>query len=177
MAAKIQHRSPPPGCVDSEILVLTRNGLWLADGEEITHEPTRRLFSRSLKQDEGGWFIHIGNETKYVQVEDTAFFVQRLSGTPETGFELDLSDETHERLDFKSLRYQPGRLTCRLHDREETCGAPEAKFLPVAYRDLLQHLEEDPEGYFLTLEGCRVQLGLSVTNTTARTTPSKEDPS
>ena len=80
--AKFNQGTPPPGYVDTEIIRLTRDGIWLADGEEISHEPTRRLFARSLKKDEKGYFLHIGREMRRIEVEDTAYFVEGLEGRP-----------------------------------------------------------------------------------------------
>ena len=136
----------------SEVLSLTKNGIWLSDGEEITHEPTRRLFARSLKKDEHGYFIQVGREWKRVAVEDTAYFVTRISGSYEKGFELHLSDETHEPLKPETLEYKPGRLVCRIANGEE------ARFLRAPYFELLHDLEEDQKSYFLVLRGQRVDL-------------------
>ena len=142
-----------PFFVDREVIVLTRNGVWMADGTEISHEPTRRLFARSLNHDKDGYFLHIGRETKRIQVEDTAYFVHRIDGDPAGGYELWISDETRERLSPTTLGYKPGRLTAKVKG-----GKEEAKFLHAAYFDLLRHLEEDEKSYFLTLIGNRIEL-------------------
>lgn len=150
MSSKPSDSSPPnapsnaPFFVDREVIILNREGIWIADGTEITHEPTRKLFARSLKKDEQGYFLHIGRETKRIQVQDTAYFVQRISGNPDQGVEVGLSDETQEKLDPSSLSYRPGRLTCRIKE-----GSEEAKFLRNPYFDLLRFLQEDEESYFL----------------------------
>jgi hypothetical protein len=142
-----------PFFIDREILVLTREGVWLADGTEITHEPTRRLFARSLVRDAEGYQLKIGRESKRVTVEDTAYFVLRIDGDPHAGYELLLSDETRERLDPKTLFYRPARLTARVKG-----GSEEAKFLHAPYFDLLRELEEDGDSFFLTISGARVRL-------------------
>ena len=142
-----------PFFVDNEVITLDRNGLWIADGQEITHEPTRRLFSRSLVRGEGGWLIKVGRESKKIQVEDTAYFVTGIDGTPAKGFTVRLSDESTEHLDPATLTYRPGRLVCRVKD-----AAEEAKFVSPAYFDLLRHLEEDAAAYFLVIEKRRVEL-------------------
>ena len=140
--------------VDNEVIVLTRQGVWVADGTEISHEPTRKLFARSLKRDEEGYYLHIGCETKRIEVEDTAYFVHRIDGDPGQGVELWINDETRERLKPGTLAYRPGRLTARIRNGEE-----EAKFLHSPYFDLLKHLEEDARGYYLTFrDGGRVEL-------------------
>ncbi len=137
--------------VDREVIVLTSEGVWIADGAEVTHEPTRRLFARSLEKDEQGYFLHIGRETKRIHVEDTAYFVQRLDGDPIQGFELWLSDETRERLDPLSLTHRPGRLVCRIKAGQQGVQASQdtAKFLRGPYMEILQNLQEDERGYYL----------------------------
>jgi hypothetical protein len=135
--------------VDREVIILTRNGIWLADGTEITHEPTRRLFARSLKKDEKGYFLQIGRETKRIEVEDTAYFIQRIDGDPNQGFRLSINDETQESLNPATLKYRPGRLTCQIKGNP----AEEAKFLHSAYFDLLKDLQEDSKSYFLEFGG------------------------
>ena len=147
-----------PFFVDREVILLTRNGIWLADGTEITHEPTRRLFAKSLKKDEKGYFLQVGRETKRIEVEDTAYFIHRIDGDPQVGFKLTINDETQETLDPGTLTYKPGRLTCRIK------GNPgeEAKFLHSAYFDLLKDLQEDSKSYFLNFGGKdRIRITLS----------------
>jgi len=140
--------------VDREVIVLTKNGVWLADGTEITHEPTRRLFARSLKKDpDGGYTLHIGRETKKILVEDTAYFVLRIDGDPEQGYELLINDETREPLDPPSIQYRPGRLTCQIKG-----GTESAKFLHAPYFDLLKELKQDDQGYYLDFGASRVDL-------------------
>jgi hypothetical protein len=141
-----------PFFVDNEVITLTRNGVWISDGTEISHEPTRRLFARSLKRESDGWFLRIGRESKRIEVEDTAYFVIRIDHAGDA-VELTLNDESHERLDPASLSYRPGRLICRIRG-----GEAEAKFLHAPYFDLLKDLEEDARGYFLILGGQRVEI-------------------
>lgn len=150
--------SPAPFFVDTEVIVLARNGLWFSDGIEISHEPTRRLFSRSLKKDETGYFLSIGRETKRITVEDTAYFVHRIDR--EMGnLTLWINDESKESLIPTTLNYRPGRLTCLIKNSTE-----EARFLHSAYMDLLRDLEEDDAGYFLRLGGAKIQLGFKSIN-------------
>ena len=146
-----------PFFVPGETLVLTRNGIWLADGIEITHEPTRDLFAQNLKKDAQGYFIQVGYEAKRIQVEDTPYFILRLERSKEGDIVLFLNDKTQEKLAPETLHYVPARLTCKVHQGEE------AKFLHAAYFDLLKDLEEDDLGYFLTFfsHGKRIRIDLS----------------
>jgi hypothetical protein len=146
-----QNPGNAPFFVDNEVITLTRNGVWIADGTEITHEPTRKLFARSLQREGDGWILSIGMETKSIHVEDTAYFVVRVE-KKNGACELLLSDETREPLQAETLRYRPGRLTCLIK------GQHEAKFLHAPYFDLLQGLEEDSDHYFLKIGGQRINL-------------------
>jgi hypothetical protein len=139
-------KSQAPFFVDREVIVLTQNGVWMADGTEITHEPTRRLFAKSLKKDQEGYFLQIGRETKKIHVEDTAYFVIRIDGDSSQGYQLLLNDETTEPLVPESLLYKPGRLTCKIKSSQE-----EAKFLHAPYFDLMKTLTEDETSYYLEL--------------------------
>ena len=139
--------------IDHEELLLTRDGRWLANGEEITHEQTCRLFSRSIRRDPDGYLIQVKHETKRIRVEDTPYFVIGLSGNATAGFDLILSDESREKLDVGTLTYHPGRLVCRVKGATE-----EAKFLSTSYFEILANLEEDDTSYFLNLENQRVVL-------------------
>lgn len=157
---------------DDEIIKLTREGIWLADQHEITHEATRKLFSRSLyrgsdpklKQvvaaltqklgpafyipaiDPQAFYLVIGSEFKKVEVEDTPYFVHRIDGQPQTGVTLWVSDGTQEVLDPKTLNYggaYPGRLICTLKN------GLLARIIRPAYADLLLTLKEDSMGHYL----------------------------
>lgn len=142
-----------PFFVDNEVITLTRNGVWIADGYEITHEPTRALFARSLKRDEKGYFLAIGRETKRITVEDTAYFVQRVEGDHRRGFELSLSDGTRETLVPETLAYSPGRLVCLVKD-----GTEHAKFLSGPYYEVLKEITESDGAYWLSIGGKRIKI-------------------
>ncbi len=142
-----------PAPTDTEELKLTRNGEWLSNGVPVTHAPQIDAFFRHIGRDDQGWFISIGKDFKRIEVEDTGFFVLSLDGDPRTGIELNLSDGTRQRLDPATLKFQPGRLTCRIRG-----GTEEAKFLPIAYFELMRELQEDATCYFVVVEGTRVVL-------------------
>jgi hypothetical protein len=145
--------TPPPGYADTEHLCLTRDGTWLSNGSPVTHQAQVDAFFRGIERHPGGWRIRVGQDTKEVQVEDTGFFVRSMEGTPGGGFTLILSDGTMEPLDEASLRYLPGRLTCRIRG-----GAEEARFLSAPYHDLLSGLVQDENGYWITIREKRYLL-------------------
>ena len=135
--------------VDLEVIRLTKNGVWLSDGEEITHQGTLKAFARNLKKEPDGYWITLGWNRKKIEVEDTSKFVTKIEGRPPV---LHLNDDSKEVLNFRSLKFSPERLTCILNSGEE------AKFLPPAYLDLLKELEQDEKGYFLKFEEDRIYL-------------------
>jgi hypothetical protein len=139
--------------METEVIRLTANGVWMSDQTEIDHQNTVQLFFRSIHQDDEGYFLKVGFETKRIIVEDTAYFVMGLEGSAAQGYLLILSDGAREPLDPSTLKYQLGRLTCRVH------GARfEAKFLQKSYVELLQNLQQDGDEYFLEVAGQRVSL-------------------
>jgi hypothetical protein len=141
-----------------EELILTRNGVWLSNGEPITHERTLLAFSRNLFRCKEGFEIRLGNEKKSVHVEDTLYFIEAVDGVPELGFTLKLNDGREVELEAETLRYQPGRLTCRvLHPNENT--HEEAKFLTRAYYEILKSVESGEQGFFIRIEGRIIPLG------------------
>ncbi len=132
--------------VDHEVITLTREGVWLSNGEEITHQGMVDAFAAHLRQENGDWVIAIGHERKVIEVQDTPYFVTGLDGDGHsTPFGLRLNDGTREPLTLDSLRLDPsrGRLTCRVK------GLCEARFLRPAYLELLQLAEESDGAYFL----------------------------
>ncbi|NDG84076.1 MAG: hypothetical protein EBX52_03440 [Proteobacteria bacterium] len=140
-----------------EDLILTRNGVWLSNGEEITHEKTMLAFSRNLYRCKDGFEIRIGSERKTVHVEDTLYFVTGIEGDPAIGYTLRLNDGRLVNLEPETLRYGPGRLTCSVsHPNEGT--HEEARFLSPAYYGILNHLESDPDGFRITIEGKTIRF-------------------
>jgi hypothetical protein len=146
-----------PFFVDREVIVVKRSGVWLADGVEITHEPTRKLFARSLRRDAEGYFLAIGRETKRIEVEDTPFFVLRVDGSSSEGFTALLSNGQELVLALEAITYRPGRLAFRWVPPAFT-SEEDALFLHAPYFDLLSHLIEDERGYWLEAKGKRQLL-------------------
>lgn len=140
-----------------ENIILTKNGVWLSDNEEITHERTILAFSRNIHRSQNGYEIRIGHERKSIHIEDTMFFITSIEGAPEIGFTIRTNDQRIGELDPTTLRYRPGRLTCRVPDPHSGLGE-DAKFLSTAYYEILKHLEQDENGFSITIEGKRIPL-------------------
>lgn len=140
-----------------ETLTLSKDGVWLSNGQEITHEATVRAFFKFLHRDESGqWWIRIGREEKPVTIEDTPAFVQAVMGSPSEGYRIRLvgkeETEEFEGLRAETLSYSPGRLTCR------TRAGWEARFLRAPYHELLKGIGRDERGYFILIQGKRIEL-------------------
>ncbi len=141
-----------------ENIILTKNGIWLSGGEEITHERTMLAFARNIYRCKDGYEIRIGRESKTIHVEDTIFFVTSVEGSPEIGFTLHLNDQRSVELEPITLQYKPGRLTSRVYDPNSGLKE-EAKFLSPAYYEILKYLQQDDAGFSITIEGRKIHLG------------------
>jgi len=122
--------------IDHEIIKVDKNGIWLSDGEPITHEKTLIAYNRFLGKDDQGYYIQIGNNFKRIEVEDTAYFITTVFKKEHEDWQIRLSDGTYETLDPQTLRYKPQRLTCLVKNKQH-----EAKFLSQAYHDSLKDLD------------------------------------
>jgi hypothetical protein len=152
-----------------EDIILTKEGVWLSNQQEVTHEGTLRAFFKNIFRCKEGFEIRIGNEHKVFHAEDTIYFVRRLEGTPAAGFTLELSDGRSLPLDPTTIQYRPGRLTCRVYHPNDNTHE-EAKFLSAAYYELLNYIEptdkltDEPAaepgegGFVLTIQGLQIKL-------------------
>lgn len=142
-----------PLFTDRETILLTKEGIFLTDGEEITHARTSDAFHRFLGRDADGYFITIGKDFKRINVEDTARFVRQVRFTGSGGdarVEIDLLDGTSEVLDPTTLTYSAERLTCNVKGFAE--GFPEtAKFLRAAHTEFFMRALEDADGYRISI--------------------------
>jgi hypothetical protein len=141
-----------------ENIILTKNGVWLSDNEEITHDRTKLAFARNIHRSKDGYEIRIGKEKKTIHIEDTMFFIHSIEGSPEIGFTIHLNDQRSEELVPETLLYRPGRLTCRITDPNSGL-MEEAKFLSGAYYEILKHVTQDEAGFSITIEGKKIHLG------------------
>jgi len=138
---------------DLETIRINKHGVWLSNGEEITHRETLRAFKRHLGRDEKGYFIQIGVDFKRIEVEDAAYFVEQIFKS-EGQIQMRLSDETTEILDLKTLSYEPSRLVCKIKSGKEI-----ARFLPHPYHELLLFCEPEGQRHLLQLGNEKITLG------------------
>jgi hypothetical protein len=138
---------------DLEKIVLNRDGVFLSNGEPITHEGTVEAFHRFLRKDSQGYFIEIGRDSKRIEVEDTARFVREISwfgNDHHERIELTLMDGAQESLNVTTLSFRPERLTCRVKGATE-----EAKFLRKPYLEFLMRTEQEDGKLWIRLGGRR----------------------
>ncbi|MEW6056911.1 MAG: hypothetical protein AB1540_09885 [Bdellovibrionota bacterium] len=140
--------------VKGEKIVLKKDATWEADGVEITHDQTRELFFRSVHWDENEkkYFLEVGYEHMFIEVEDTAVFVTALEQADSQGLRAKLSNAADAPIKADQLQYRDGNLYLSLSDGQK------AKFLSAPYYDLLKRLQEDERYYFLTIGGNRANL-------------------
>jgi hypothetical protein len=132
-------------------ILIKADGKWYHKGVEIIRKDIINFFYEHLDLDEEGrYIISWRNEKCVVDVEDTAFFVQRVDKT-KSGFLLYLSDGTQEELDPETLYVgKENVLYCRVKK-----GKFPAKFLRPAYYQIADYIEEEKGKYFITVNGKR----------------------
>ncbi|HRK01461.1 MAG TPA: DUF1285 domain-containing protein [Oligoflexia bacterium] len=149
--------------VKGEKIVLKSNGLWLADGIEITHDQTKALFYRAIhwkpKNFNGPdtYYLTVGYETIAIEVEDTPFFVVAVDCGHQK-WTATLTDQETIAIEAEMLEYRGGSLYVNIsktHGDRINAGYPWARFLSAPYHALLSHLEEDAEYYFIAIPGAK----------------------
>ncbi|MBW2047754.1 MAG: DUF1285 domain-containing protein [Deltaproteobacteria bacterium] len=139
------------------LIFIDKEGRWYHQGAEIIRRDFVGLFYQNMELDgEGRYLINWAGRTCYVEVEDTAFVVRRVSleGGGQDGdlrLELSLSDDTKEVLDPDTLWIgNQNVLYCRVKS-----GLFPARFNRAAYYQLAQHVEEEGGAFFLSLNDRR----------------------
>lgn len=122
--------------IDNETIRITKDGVWLSNGEPITHAKTLEAYNRFLGRDSDGYFVEIGNNFKRIEVEDTPYFV-RLAWRDDDGKLRGMLTNGNEiEIDPAALNLKGQRLSIPIFE-----GKEEAKFLPQAYHWVLMNLE------------------------------------
>lgn len=144
-----------------EKIVLRRDGTFIADGIEITHEQTKDLFYRSIDFDQSNntFFLKVGYERLDIEVEDTALFVRSIDRT-KSGYIANLTNRESVDILENSLEYQPNPAKHGLYliisDKPNPMNR--AKFLSAAYYDLLKDLQQNGSNYYLLNSGKQFQI-------------------
>ncbi len=137
------------------LIFIDKEGRWFHQGTEMIRREFIRLFYQNMELDlEGRYLINWAGKPCYVEVEDTAFVVRRISyeeGNQDRGIriELSLSDDTKEELMPDSLSVgRDNVLYCTVKS-----GSFPARFNRAAYYQLAEYIEEEGKTYFLSLNG------------------------
>ena len=139
------------------LIYINKEGRWFYKGVEMIHRAFIRLFYQHMEIDsQGRYIINWGGDPCYVEVEDTPFVVRRTlfedgDKANNSRFTLFLSDDTQEDLFPDTLFIgNDNVLYCRVKNRTFP-----ARFDRAAYYQLAEHVEEENNEYFLTLNGER----------------------
>lgn len=144
--------------VKGERIVLKKDGTWIADGIEITHEQTREAFFRAIRFDAKGndegqhYCLSTGYETLFIEIEDTPYFVCSLSRESGERYVAHLSTGQDMEVRADALEYRDDALYLTTPDKQK------ARFLSAAYYEILKDLAEDASTYYLTIRGQKAIL-------------------
>ena len=143
------------------LIYIDKEGRWFHKGVEMVRREFIRSFYQQLEMDVAGRYIILwGGKRCYVDVEDTAFVVKRVSSPDEkggkgTGFMIRLSDDTEEELMPDTLYLgESNVLYCKVKARNFP-----ARFNRAAYYQLAAHVEPGEEGYVLPVNGRKFRIG------------------
>lgn len=132
-------------------IFLDKDGRWFHCGEEITHERTVELFSRSVHKDpSGGFRLQVGAEWAKIEVEDAPYIVRSVDFQGRQIL-LALNDKTREELSPETLRV--GRKNVLYCDVKS--GQFPARFTRPAYYQLMSRLGQDPQGFYIEYDSRR----------------------
>lgn len=127
-------------------LRITRDGVWLHEGEEITHAGILANLQSNLRVDAEGHYLQIGPARVPVEVEDAPFVILRVEQEGD-GLTLTLNDLGREPLAAETLSFGAGGVPrCRVK-----AGRFEARLSRAAAHQLLQHVEYDESSGAATL--------------------------
>jgi hypothetical protein len=133
------------------LIYIDKEGRWFHNGAEMIHRGIVLDFYKHLTVDNSGMYIiSRGDETCYVEVEDTPFIVTRVEFKNEKGeekFRLSLIDDTQENLAPETVTVGDGNiLYCTIKP-----GLFRARFSRAAYYQLASHIKEEGDKYYLPL--------------------------
>lgn len=134
---------------------IDKDGLWYYNGAHMFRKDIVNLLFQNLKQDrQGRYWIELGGDCCYLEVEDTAYVVIAVYKTrhPRTGreqIEILLNDDSCEMLNVESLRVgKENVLYCHVKQNQFI-----ARFSRKAYYQMAELIEhnEDQNKFFVEL--------------------------
>jgi hypothetical protein len=141
-------------------LRLHHDGRWSHEGEPIRNRRLREHFDRNVRYlpDDRKYVVTLQHFRGEIEVEEAAFFVRSFDAA---SGRISLSDRSGEALDAATLALSPidGALLCRVK-RALAEGGLLARFDHGAHAELMQAVEETPDGPALRLAGALRPLAL-----------------
>jgi hypothetical protein len=136
-------------------LRIDREGVWLHEGEEVTHPGILDDLRNNLRVDAQGHYVQAGGVRVPVEVEDAPYVISRVESE---GDELvvTLSDASRERLAVETLRFDSASVPyCRVKE-----GRFLARLSRAATYQLLLHAQydESERAAALVVGGARHQV-------------------
>jgi len=135
------------------LIFIDREGRWFHKGAEMINRDIIRFFYDHMEMEESGRYVIMrGEEQCFLDVEDTAFVVQRVGFLEDGGaqsFQLYLSDDTQEPLLPETLFVgEENVLYCKVKH-----GKFPARFHRPAYYQLAEFVQEEGGRFYLPLNG------------------------
>jgi hypothetical protein len=146
---------------------IDKDGIWYFRGAEMFRRDFVNLFFQHIKKDmDGRYFIEYGEETSYLNVEDTAFVVKSIQKTCSQSdgkecINMLLSDETVEELEPDTLYIGCDNvLYCSVKNKYFN-----ARFLRPSYYQIAEFIEHDTEAdrYLISLNQKKYYIKSKVT--------------
>jgi uncharacterized protein len=134
-------------------IFIDNEGRWFHKGAEMIHREIIRFFYDHMELDGSGrYVIRWGEECCFLEVQDTAFVVQKVGFQEDGGIQelrLYLSDDTQEALLPETLFVGKANvLYCTVKH-----GKFPARFHRPAYYQLAEFVKEENGGFYLPLNG------------------------
>lgn len=130
---------PDPSTWTLPRLAIDADGVWHAEGAEVTHPGILANLRANLRRDAQGHHLQVGPARVPVDVADAPYVVVRME-LEDDGPAVILNDLSREPLRVDTLGFGPGEIPyCLVRD-----GQFEARFSRGAAWELLQHVEHDP---------------------------------
>lgn len=142
------------------LIFINKEGRWYHKGAEMIHRDYIRLFYKHMElNSQGRYVINWNGQRCWVDVEDTAFVVRRVTfkdgiQAQNAQYLLHLSDDTREPLTPDTLFVgQDNVLYCKVKNRSFP-----ARFVRAAYYQLAEYIEKEGEIYYLPLNGKKYSI-------------------
>ena len=131
--------------MESSDIKIDKEGIWYYRGAHMFRKEILSIFFDHLRVDkDGNYYIELGSEVCYLDVEDTAFvvkstFKQKLDGDATEYIYIQLTDDTWEKLDLCSLYMGKENIPyCMVKN-----GKFAARFSRKSYYQLAEYIEHE----------------------------------